>query len=324
LAITAAESARLRWSGWALLVVAQGCISGSRSATPAGEIPLTSGRDPEIRIGVVVAAQSVPLGSNSAMAVTGSDGSHLWMIPRGEIWQAARAGNRFTLSTRGWTSSPLDAVTITPTQSNALITVAGRPYRGSALVLPTQAGITIVNRLGLESYLQGVVSAEMGRRSAAEHAALRAQAVVSRTYAVRNLGRWKAQGYDLSATVSDQVYSGQSAETPEGTAAVNETRGLVLTYDGSPIEAFFYSTCGGQTADGAEVFRGAAKPYLRSFPDRAANGSVYCSISPRYRWREEWTGEALLATFRRSPGCRSRIFARSARCEWRIAVARAG
>jgi stage II sporulation protein D len=168
------------------------------------------------------------------------------------------------------------------------------------VILRGGTGITVINRVGLESYLLGVVSAEMGRRGPAEQAALRAQAIVSRTYALRNLGRWKAQGFDLSATVADQVYSGQGAETSEGRAAVGDTRGRVLTYDGAPIEAFFYSTCGGRTADGAEVFRGTARPYLRSVPDQAADGSVYCSISPRYRWHEEWTGEALRSTLERN------------------------
>jgi stage II sporulation protein D len=191
-------------------------------------------------------------------------------------------------------------VTLTPAESNPLVRVNGKGYRGSVVILRGGTGITVINRVGLESYLLGVVSAEMGRRGPAEQAALRAQAVVSRTYALRNLGRWKAQGFDLSATVADQVYSGQGAETPEGRAAVGDTRGRVLTYEGVPIEAFFYSTCGGRTADGAEVFRGTARPYLRSVPDQADNGSVYCSISPRYRWHEEWTGEALQSTLERN------------------------
>jgi stage II sporulation protein D len=140
----------------------------------------------------------------------------------------------------------------------------------------------------------------MGRRSPSEQAALRAQAVVSRTFALRYLGRPKYEGFDLSATVADQVYSGQGAETPEGLAAVGDTRGRVLTYQGELAEAFFYSTCGGRTADGAEVFRGAARSYLRSIADRAQNGSDYCSISPRYRWHEEWTGEALRSTLQRN------------------------
>ena len=90
--------------------------------------------------------------------------------------------------------------------------------------------------------------------ASAEQEALRAQAIVSRTYALRNLRRWRAQGFDLYASVADQVYGGVASETPEGRAAVDATRGQVLTYGGAPIDAFFYSTCGGRTADGTEVF----------------------------------------------------------------------
>jgi stage II sporulation protein D len=260
---------------------------------------MPAGRDPEIRVGVVVGAGSASVGGGAALTVTGPDGSHLWMIPPGETWQASVAGSAFTLASRGWTSGPLEAVTLSPAASNPLVRVNGKSYRGSAVILRYGNGITVINRVGLESYLQGVVSAEMGRRAPAEQAALRAQAIVSRTYALRNMGRWKSQGFDLTATIAAQVYGGQAAETPEGRAAVGDTRGRVLTYEGAPIEAFFYSTCGGRTADGFEVFRGAARPYLRSVPDQAENGSVYCSISPRYRWHEEWTGEALRSTLQR-------------------------
>jgi stage II sporulation protein D len=189
---------------------------------------------------------------------------------------------------------------LAPGESFATLRVNGRSYRGLLDILSDSAGLTVVNRLGLEAYLQGVVSAEMGRRTYAEEQALQAQAVVSRTYAIRNLGRWKARGFDLSAGVSDQVYGGVTAETLEGRAAVQETRGRVLTYNGAPIEAFFYSTCGGRTADGYEVFRGAAQPYLISIADRGENGSAYCSISPRYRWHEEWTDASLRATLERN------------------------
>ncbi|HEV8455854.1 MAG TPA: SpoIID/LytB domain-containing protein [Gemmatimonadales bacterium] len=283
-----------------LLLAPASCVSGPRPTAPTAGLPMPAGRDPEIRVGLVVGAGSVGVGGGAALAVTAPDGSHLWMIPPGETWHAAVAGNGFTLGSRGWTSAPLEAVTLTPVESNPLVRVNGRSYRGSVVILRGGTGITVVNRVGLESYLLGVVSAEMGRRGPAEQAALRAQAVVSRTYALRNLGRWKAQGFDLAATVAAQVYSGQGAETPEGHAAVRDTRGRVLTYEGALIEAFFYSTCGGRTADGFEVFRGAARPYLRSIPDQADNGSVYCSISPRYRWHEEWTGEALQSTLQRN------------------------
>jgi stage II sporulation protein D len=228
------------------------------------------------------------------------DGSPVVTIPAGESWQVKAVGNGLSLSSpRGWVSGSLEAMTLEATDPRAPLRVNGKAYRGQAEILRDRTGLTVVNRLGIESYLLGVVSAEMGRRTSGEQAALRAQAVVSRTYALRNLRRWHSQGFDLYATISDQAYGGVSAETPEGRAAVSETRGRVLTYNGAPIEAFYFSTCGGRTAEGFEVFRGASRPYLRSVSDLAGNGVAYCRISPRYHWREEWTGEALRAGLQR-------------------------
>jgi stage II sporulation protein D len=263
--------------------------------------PVGRGRDPEIRIGLVVGALNTSVGGTDALVVTEPDGSRVATIPAGQTWQISAAGSSLALtSPTGWISPPLDAITLAAMDRTAPVRINGKRYRGLAHVLRDRTGLTVVNRLGVEEYLLGVVSAEMGRRSSIEEAALRAQAVVSRSYAIRNLGRRKVQGFDLSATVNDQVYGGVAAETAEGRAAVAQTWGRVLTYNDLPIEAFFYSTCGGRTADGTEVFRGAAQPYLRSVPDQAENGSTYCSISPRYHWREEWTAEALRATLQRN------------------------
>jgi len=142
--------------------------------------------------------------------------------------------------------------------------------------------VTVVDRVSMETYLAGVVSAEMGRRSLTEQEALRAQAVVSRTYALRNLRRWQVQGFDLYATVADQVYGGVAAETPEAREAVSGTRGMILIYGGQPIDAFFYSTCGGTTAEGTEVFRAADRPYLRSIADVGPDGAVRRNSSDMY------------------------------------------
>jgi stage II sporulation protein D len=229
------------------------------------------------------------------------DGSPIASIPAGETWSVSVQGsNMIFASPTGWTSGSLETATVAAADSKSPVRVNGKLYRGVADVLRDSTGLTIVNRVGLETYLDGVVSAEMGRRSANEQEALRAQAVVSRTYALRNMGgRWRKQGFDLSATLADQVYAGVAGETPEGRSAVAESQGLILTYQGIPIDAFFYSTCGGRTAEGVEVFRGASRPYLRSIPDQAGDGSVYCSISPRFRWHEEWSGESLRSTLQR-------------------------
>ncbi len=270
------------------------CTAGSVPARRPSEAPSPASREVEIRIGLLVGASSASLSGAGIIVVNEPDGSRITSIPAGETWQVKAAGNGLTLaSPGGWLSRPLDALTLVAADPRAPLRVNGKAYRGQAEVLRDRTGLTVVNRLGMESYLLGVVSAEMGRRNSGEQAALLAQAVVSRTYALRNLRRWRSQGFDLYATVSDQAYGGVYAETPEGRAAVIETRGRVLTYNGAPIEAFYFSTCGGQTADGFEVFRSASRPYLRSVSDAAGNGVAYCSISPRYHWRAEWTGETL-------------------------------
>jgi stage II sporulation protein D len=290
-----------------LLVALASCVSGSVPSARTAPTPRPPTEadglqsDPEIRIGIVTGSASVTVGGNQAVAVNQPDGSRVTTIPPGETWQLSATGSRIALrSPTGWSSIPLDGMALAAVEPSGFLRVNGKYYRGVADVLRDSAGLTVVNRLGIEAYLLGVVSAEMGRRSFAEQSALEAQAVVSRTYAIRNLGRWKARGFDLTAGVSDQVYGGANSETPEGRAAVRDTRGRVLTYNGAPIEAFYYSTCGGRTADGFEVFRGAAQPYLRSVADRAENGTDYCSISPRYRWHEEWTDATLRATLERN------------------------
>jgi stage II sporulation protein D len=269
-------------------------------ARPAAP-PSPSAREAEIRIGLSVGTGSASVGGGGSVAIHELDGTRVDTIPRGEQWRVTVAGPGLAItSPSGWVSPQLEAVSLAATDPRVPLWVNGRAYRGVGEVIRDRTGLTIVNRLGLELYLLGVVSAEMGHRSSVEQAALRAQAVVSRTYALKNLRRWRAAGFDLYGTVTDQAYGGVAAETAEGRAAVSETRGRVLTYDGALVEAFYFSTCGGRTAEGYEVFRGAVRPYLRSVSDVNENGSVYCRISPRYRWREEWSGEALRATLQRN------------------------
>jgi stage II sporulation protein D len=286
-----------------LLVTLTGCASGSiPGARPGPPVPAAVFEDggPSIRVGLVVGAATVNVGGHDALLVTEPDGSRITTIPRGATWQVRTAGQKLVLTgSVSSHASAFDALVLASIDPAVPLRLNGKLYHGQAEILRDPSGITVVNRLGLERYLEGVISAEMGRRTPDERAALEAQAVVSRTYAIRNLGRRRSRGFDLFAGVSDQVYGGVAAETPEGRWAVRETRGQVLTYGGAPIEAFFYSTCGGRTADGVEVFRGGALPYLRSVADRAQNGSAYCIISPRYRWREEWSAQSLRATLER-------------------------
>ncbi len=280
---------------------------GGGSCMPAGtpaarpHTPEPASREPDIRLAIVTRAKSVTIGGTGALVVTEPDGSVIARVPAGQSWRIVPSGTGLAVGPMsGQLWGPFDALAWAPATVEGAVQIEGRLYRGIGEALRDANGITAVNRVSMEDYLLGVVSAEMGRRAANEQEALLAQAVASRTYAMRNLGRRRAQGFDLFATVSDQVYGGIGAETPEGTAAVKATRGLTLTYEGAPIDAFFYSTCGGRTAEGHEAFRDAARPYLRSIADVGADGLAYCRISPRYHWREEWTGATMLTTLRRT------------------------
>ena len=263
--------------------------------------------EPTVRLGLVVGASTATLAGTAGLSVSDPSGARLAEIPAGEVWRVAVGGTGLViLAPGGAATAPSEALEIASPDSEALVQVNGHPYRGSITAVRDRTGLTVVDRVPMEAYLVGVVSAEMGRRAPGEQEALRAQAIVSRTFALRNLRRWDAQGFDLYATVADQVYGGAASETPEGRAAVEATRGRILTYGGTPIDAFFYSTCGGRTADGTEVFRAADRPYLRSVADVADDGVAYCSISPRFRWHEEWTGEALRATLQQTLAAEAR------------------
>ena len=148
--------------------------------------------------------------------------------------------------------------------SGAPIEMENRSYRGTLEVFRnTRNTLTIVNELPLEEYLLGVVPNELSPTSFGQIEALKAQAVAARTYIQRNLGQYKNEGYDVCATDACQVYLGMRTEDPLASQAVLETRGVVATYDGKPINALYSSTCGGRTEDAENIFDEKV-PYLVS------------------------------------------------------------
>lgn len=174
----------------------------------------------------------------------------------------------------------------------ALVAVNGKRYRGEVWVIPSGDEVLVVNRLYLEDYLRGVVPLEIGHRAPGEAAAVQAQAVAARSYAYTHLS--PGRRWDMVATVMDQVYGGVDAETPISDAAVETTRGLVLTYDGRVVNAPYYSTCGGSTAAASEVWHEGDEPYLVPVSDRIPGSDrYYCDISPRFTWTRTFTARAL-------------------------------
>jgi stage II sporulation protein D len=119
------------------------------------------------------------------------------------------------------------------------------------------------------------VPRELGPIAFPELEALKAQAVAARTYAIANFAKRQAGGYNLLATTADQVYGGYQDEHPLSTRAVNETEGLIATADGErPIDALYFSTSGGFTANNEDVFNSNPVAYLRGIPDHQRESSL--------------------------------------------------
>jgi stage II sporulation protein D len=150
-----------------------------------------------------------------------------------------------------------------------------RRYRGSLQVSVVGGKLQVVNVVGLEAYLYGVVPSEMPHSWAAE--ALKCQAIVARSYALAV--RKTSGAFDLYPDTRSQVYRGVDGEQPETTAAVDATAGQVVLYQGKVATTYFYSSSGGRTAAIQDVWPGSKPvPYLVSVAD------PYDTISPHHDW----------------------------------------
>lgn len=176
----------------------------------------------------------------------------------------------------------------------------GRTWRGRFKAFLSPRGrLTLATRLGLEPYLLGVVPGEIGALRDSLLEAGRAQAIAARSYSLFYRGRRAAEGFDLYATVEDQLYSPVESERPLATRCVESTRGVACMSEGQPIRANYCSTCGGITADVWEAWPAEAKPYLLGRADRGLGEGDHCALSPQYRWREEWSAGEFAATIAR-------------------------
>jgi len=173
-----------------------------------------------------------------------------------------------------------------PASGQAFLSLAGRPYRGILdLSLNTAGRVTVVNQLSLEEYLLGVVPAEISPSTYPEIAALSAQSIAARTYALKNAGRFRSEGFDLTADVRSQVYGGAALERPLTNEAVRETFGLAIYYRGSLIDAMYTAVCGGRTEDFSKVFDAPDVPYLRSVACTMENGASDDQFPPQAAWQ---------------------------------------
>ncbi|WP_050757229.1 SpoIID/LytB domain-containing protein [Cyanobium sp. PCC 7001] len=195
----------------------------------------------------------------------------------------------------------------------------GGLFQGPFRLQPDAYGSwTLVEEVPLERYLQGVVPHEIG--AASPPAALAAQAVLARTWAVRNRVRFAVDGYHLCADTQCQVYADPRQAGSGVRQAIAATRSQVLTWQGQPIHAVYHATNGGVSAGFEEVWSGAPLPYLRSavdgsqalkarFPLPLASGQVPQLLAtgngfhgvdhPRFRWTRTLTAGQIAQALQR-------------------------
>ena len=210
-----------------------------------------------------------------------------------------------------------------PQADDAAVEIDGKRYRGTLLLRLDPGGetVTVVEELGIEDYLLGVLPYEMDSDWPLE--ALKAQAVVARTFAYTQLGKYRKDGFDLTTDTRSQVYGGRGSENAAVRKAVEGTRGEVLGYKGEILSVYYHACCGGHTSSPASIWGGTAPAPLRGVRDR------YCVSSPLARWTSYVTFEQLAVSLQKrrvegGPIKRLEIGARDAAGYVRTFVARVG
>ena len=157
------------------------------------------------------------------------------------------------------------------------VTVNGKGYRGLLEVTATERGLQVVNELPLEEYLIGLINCEISSAWPVE--AVKAQAVIARSYAMYQKQARRGAPYQLESSVMDQVYEGCDVEDSRAARGVQETAGEVLTWEGKTIQAFYHSSCAGHTENSERVW-GLSIPYLRGVPCQ------YCQQGNPVKWEQ--------------------------------------
>ncbi len=262
--------------------------AGQRSLFPARRLSKDQRRD--FRVGILVGISKVEIsGNHFAMGIHDTDSTSGNLLSGN---QKLSARNGHVQSAAGLS----DSVWIFPTESR--ISVEGKEYRGKILVVNASGKINVINILPVEDYLKGVVPHEIGKLDSSMFEALKVQAVTARTYAYRHYDSRISQGFDVYATVKDQVYNGSSGESSLTNAAIDATKGLVLTYGGNLVEAYYHSTCGGYT-EGVETWGLSPVPYLQSQGDMKNADSAWCT-GPYSAWKKVYSEKELVAMFKRN------------------------
>jgi len=205
----------------------------------------------EAGIGTNVNGRMIDINTNKTVCTTDAMKGYV-LVPYKNDIAVKTGGKYYTLGTNGVVLRP---------DTTGYVSTKGKWYRGKLMIKNINGKLTVINDIDLENYIKGVVPSEMP--ASWEFEALKAQAIAARSFALANLGKQAKYGYDLKDNTEDQAYGGASSETNITNRAVEETHGLVLTYDMKIISAYYCASAGGMT--NSSVWGGSA-PYIHSVP----------------------------------------------------------
>ncbi|MGN7399515.1 SpoIID/LytB domain-containing protein [Cytobacillus praedii] len=234
---------------------------------------------------------SILLNANLTISLNGSyqlsnkDTGNVTEVPPNTTISVKKDSAGVTVSYTGFTETAAKGFDVQEQVSSSLSLARvsnGVTYRGSFFLKPNGTKVEVINILDMEDYLKGVVPSEMPASWHKE--ALKAQAISARSYAANMIM--------LTTTAASQVYRGYTGEDARTNAAIKETEGLLVKYNGKPIQTFFFSTSGGRTANVGDVWnsRQSDFPYLVSVEDPYEN-------SPYSSWSETFTAAQVLKSF---------------------------
>lgn len=233
------------------------------------------------QVRVLVDISSGDVGFSGATSACGKN------LEAGRSYEAHRAGSSVKL--RSSAGRPLaDCGRRLRAAGKGRIQISGTPYRGALEVVPTDSdagSLNAINALPVNQYVKGVIANESP--SSWPQAALRAQAVAARSYALSVQS--EGNGFDLYNDTRSQVYNGVSSETAATNQAADATRSQVLMYGGKIAETYFSACSGGHTESVQNVFFGPAIPYLVGVPDPY---DYYC---PLHKWTLRFSGPEISA-----------------------------
>ena len=224
---------------------------------------LAAEKQPILRVGIFLDQTETNISGDGPYKIYNLKSNNLISEEHNKVVKLLPHDKGIEILGKGVYSGPIKIIPVGNTEVIVIVNGQKYCYRGTIEVDIDKEyrKLNVINIIGIEEYLYGVLKKEISPQWPAE--ALKAQAVAARTFAIFNMNKYIDKGYNICASTNSQAYGGVNHEDPLTNKAVDETRGVIMVYKGKPINAVYHSDSGGYTEDSENVW-GSFLPYLRS------------------------------------------------------------